>query len=223
MRINVIPFLLVIALAAGCATTPNPQSIAEQPTEDKADKAPAEPAGPTPTQTTLRSSQTSSPDHVQTEIRHDFNGDGVLDLALVTVPPSRGLDGNEAERILTLGIREGNAYRSVQSTECVALCPQCGGIMGDPYQGIDKVTTEASRFTTGGSRHRWSVSYTIACIKTPSMSFVSSGPARQPQAEYGAKRSPRPSTGGPTSRIQRLRQHTQKPVRVDTCGGTDPL
>ena len=165
MRINVISMLLVIALAAGCATAPNPPSIAKQPTEEKADKAPAESTGPTPHSDHLALiPNLPSPDHVQTEIRHDFNGDGVLDLALVTVPPeSRGLDGKEAERILTLGIRDGNAYRSVQSTQCVALCPQCGGIMGDPYQGVDKGQDGSiTVHNYGGSRHRWSVSYTIA-------------------------------------------------------------
>lgn len=168
-----------------------------------------------------------SPDHVQTEIQHDFNADGVLDLALVTVPPgSRGLDGNEAERILTLGIRDGDGFRSIQSTECLALCPQCGGIMGDPYQGVEKGNDGTiTVHNYGGSRQRWSVSYTISwhhnafhVVGIKRTSFDSLKPNTEEETTLNLLTGARTSTDTKSATT-----HTRKPVLVGTCGGTDPL
>ena len=182
--------LAALVLTTGCATAP----ASPQPVELRGAQS-APPAAKTPTEQSVRKVEPdhlllipnlASPDHVQTEIRHDFNGDGVLDLALVTVPPeSRGLDGNEAERILTLGIRDGNAYRSVQSTECVALCPQCGGIMGDPYQGVDKGQDGSiTVHNYGGSRHRWSVCFDTS-IHARSQAGIPQKPKTSSQSGYG--------------------------------------
>ena len=228
MKTHIFGWLLFILVAPGCATSPSDHAPTTKSADSQADTVATKEADSKAQPDHLALiPNLPGPDHVQTEIRHDFNGDGVLDLALVTVPPrSRGLDGNEAERILTLGIRDGNAYRSVQSTECVALCPQCGGIMGDPYQGVDKGQDGSiTVHNYGGSRHRWSVSYTIAwhadafhVVRIKRTSFDSLKPNTEEGETVDLRTGTRVSTDPKAEKT-----HTKKPVRIETCGGTDPI
>ncbi len=98
--------------------------------------------------------------------------------------------------------------------------------MGDPYQGIDKGSDGSiTVHNYGGSRHRWSVSYTIAwhqdafhVVRIKRTSFDSLKPNTEENETLDLL------TGGRTSSDPKAAaKHTQKPVRIDTCGGTDPL
>ena len=168
-----------------------------------------------------------SPDFVQTELKKDFNGDGVLDLALVIRPPSdHPLQADDRQRTLVMGIREGSSFRAIQSTECVAMCPQCGGIMGDPYQGME--TDKKGRLTVrnyGGSRQRWSVSYTIAWHKD---AFQIVGVSR---SSFDSLRPEQPEevrldllTGTTTSTNPKAaKTHTFGPIPIEGCEAIEGL
>ena len=41
----------------------------------------------------------------------------------------------------------------------VAFCAGCGGIIGDPFEGIEAKTGSFTVTNSGGSRDRWSYSY----------------------------------------------------------------
>lgn len=68
----------------------------------------------------------------------------------------------EAVRPLLIIIRQPNGkLQSVASNTSVVLCKHCGGVMGDPYQGITIKPGEFSIDFYGGSSWRWSVNYTF--------------------------------------------------------------
>ena len=101
---------------------------------------------------------------LETELAHDFDGDGVADLALVLA--TKAGPESEGKRTLVMGLADGDGYRSVQSSSCIALCVQCGGVMGDPYNGMAIRGARSVRVTNaGGSRQRWSTHYTVAWRK----------------------------------------------------------
>lgn len=90
--------------------------------------------------------------------RGDLNRDGRED-AIVVLEPS----DPEAPRPLLILVRDagGKLHLAKRSAKTVA-CRTCGGVMGDPFQGVH---VETGRFTVehyGGSSWRWSASYTFA-------------------------------------------------------------
>ena len=90
--------------------------------------------------------------------RGDLNRDGSEDVALVLEP-----DDPELPRPLLILVRDkkGKLKLAKRSANAVA-CRNCGGVMGDPFQGI---TIGKGRFTVehyGGSAWRWSANYTFA-------------------------------------------------------------
>jgi len=97
----------------------------------------------------------------------DLNGDGQKDYVLVTsklVPEGAVYDeAGDAERPTMVLIRDAAGKLSIAArNDEVALCKNCGGVMGDPFQGV-KIT--GTRFTVtnyGGSNDRWSYDYTFA-------------------------------------------------------------
>ena len=97
----------------------------------------------------------------------DLNGDGRKDFILVTsklVPEGAVYDeAGDAERPTLVLIRDASGKLSIAArNDEVALCKNCGGVMGDPFQGV---TIKGTRFTVsnyGGSNDRWSYDYTFA-------------------------------------------------------------
>ena len=93
--------------------------------------------------------------------RGDLNRDGREDVVLVLEP-----EDPEQPRPLLILVRaaDGSLKLAKRSAKAV-FCRNCGGMMGDPFQGV---TLEKGRFTVqhyGGSAWRWSSSFTFAWSK----------------------------------------------------------
>lgn len=90
--------------------------------------------------------------------RGDLNRDGREDVVLVLEPQSA-----DQQRPLLVLLRDANgALRLATRNDKAVGCRDCGGIMGDPFQGI---SIQPGRFTIehyGGSSWRWTAHYTFA-------------------------------------------------------------
>lgn len=94
----------------------------------------------------------------------DLNGDNLRDYIFVTEEQEKGKGATDAEeerqRTLFIAVRsKDGALKVVKKNDNIIFCSTCGGVMGDPYAGI-----EASRktFTVshyGGSAWRWQIMY----------------------------------------------------------------
>lgn len=100
-------------------------------------------------------------------VKEDLNGDRLKDYILVfkiAGEDTISFDNPrwDAARPLTLIIRQpGGSLKLMSSSSSLVLCRNCGGVMGDPYQGI---TAKPGEFTVsfyGGSSWRWSEEYTF--------------------------------------------------------------
>jgi len=93
--------------------------------------------------------------------RGDLNRDGREDAVLVLEPQDP-----EQPRPLLILIGDANGKLKLAKRSAKAVyCKTCGGMMGDPFQGV---TIETGRFTIehyGGSAWRWSNSITFAWSK----------------------------------------------------------
>jgi len=94
----------------------------------------------------------------------DLNGDGRSDAVLVLKPEDEEeRDGDmELRRPLLLLIRSADGkLEQARRNDKVVYCRSCGGMMGDPYEGIQ---LEEGAFTVshyGGSAWRWGSAYTF--------------------------------------------------------------
>ena len=89
--------------------------------------------------------------------RGDLNRDGRED-AIVVLEPR---DPEQSRPLLILVRDEKGALRLAKRSAKIVGCHDCGGAMGDPFQGV---TIEKGRFTVehyGGSSWRWSSSFTF--------------------------------------------------------------
>jgi hypothetical protein len=73
-------------------------------------------------------------------------------------PDDSSFDG---DRTLLLFIKEKGVYKKVASNGSVALCEECGGMMGDPFQGVEIKNGEFTVYNYGGSAWRWSEEVTF--------------------------------------------------------------
>ena len=87
----------------------------------------------------------------------DLNRDGREDVVLVLEPADP-----EQPRPLLLLLRDADGTLKLAKRSAKAVsCRNCGGVMGDPFQGVH---VEKGRFTVqhyGGSSWRWSANYTF--------------------------------------------------------------
>ncbi|MEO7923498.1 MAG: hypothetical protein ABIR30_07460 [Chitinophagaceae bacterium] len=100
-------------------------------------------------------------------VKEDLNGDKLSDYLLILKVLGEDTltyeNANwEAARPFLLILRQpdGSLKQAVRNNELVG-CKQCGGSMGDPYQGL---TVKAGEFTAdfyGGSSWRWTAGYTF--------------------------------------------------------------
>lgn len=92
----------------------------------------------------------------------DLNRDGRPDAILVLEPTLKPGDDEFAERprpLLILIGEPAGGYREAARNLKVVYCSSCGGMMGDPFQGV---TVGPGTFTVenaGGSAWRWGVAY----------------------------------------------------------------
>lgn len=91
----------------------------------------------------------------------DLNKDGKQDLAFILRDKKEEAETDEADtlpvpnRILVILHRETDTYSRVALSDKAVLCKYCGGIFGDPFQGlsIEKGVLVLSHY--GGSNWRW--------------------------------------------------------------------
>ena len=99
--------------------------------------------------------------------KQDMNGDKLPDYILIL--KVKGEDTMsfdnlnwEAARPLLLILRQSNgSLKQTVSNNDLILCRQCGGVMGDPYQGLTVKPGEFSANFYGGSSWRWTEGYTF--------------------------------------------------------------
>jgi hypothetical protein len=95
--------------------------------------------------------------------RGDLNGDGRADVLLVLerqkVRPTDE-DIEEGQRPILILVRQADGtLRVAARNDAAAYCSTCGGVMGDPFVGVQ---VRAGTFTVsnyGGSNWRWSADY----------------------------------------------------------------
>ncbi len=113
--------------------------------------------------------------------RGDLNRDGREDAVLVLEPADP-----DAPRPLLLLVRDAkDTLKLAKRSDKAVYCRECGGMMGDPFQGI---TIAKGRFTIehyGGSSWRWSSNFTFGwsrrdqswqLVRVESISFHASDP-----------------------------------------------
>lgn len=90
--------------------------------------------------------------------RGDLNRDGAEDAVLVLDPG----DPWQPRPLLILVRDEKGALKLAKRSANAVACKECGGVMGDPFQGL---SIRKGRFTVehyGGSAWRWTAYYTFA-------------------------------------------------------------
>ncbi|MGH9820731.1 MAG: hypothetical protein ACRD43_11230 [Pyrinomonadaceae bacterium] len=96
----------------------------------------------------------------------DLNGDGTKDFILVLSKPTRD-DGTydeagEALRPTLILTRDAGGKLSLAArNDQVSYCKACGGVMGDPFQGVQIKGMTFTFTNAGGSSDRWDDEYTF--------------------------------------------------------------
>ncbi len=93
----------------------------------------------------------------------DLDGDGLQDFVLVLerqkARPSDP-DIEERQRPLLILLRHpGGDLEAVKRNDRIVYCATCGGMMGDPFQGVEVGPRTFTVSHYGGSAWRWSVDY----------------------------------------------------------------
>jgi hypothetical protein len=95
----------------------------------------------------------------------DLNGDGKMDHILVLANTRVAADeehNDESKRPLLIIITgaDGKLTEAARN-ELVVGCAGCGGMMGDPFEGVTAGKGTFTITNSGGSRDRWSYEYTF--------------------------------------------------------------
>ena len=101
---------------------------------------------------------------LEASVARDFDGDGVVDLALILLQrPDEELEQSSQDRIVVMGLRDAAGFHAVQQSGCLSLATDEGGMMGDP--GGQMIANDRGGVVfgnDGGSAWRWSLAYTVA-------------------------------------------------------------
>ena len=93
----------------------------------------------------------------------DLNGDGRKDFVLVLERENPSKDENDFpvnQRPLLILVRgEGGRLAEAKRNERVVMCSQCGGVFGDPFEGVVAARNTFTVMFYGGSSWRWAYSY----------------------------------------------------------------
>ncbi|HEX8557046.1 MAG TPA: hypothetical protein VF668_03035 [Pyrinomonadaceae bacterium] len=93
----------------------------------------------------------------------DLNGDGRGDFVLVLERENAPKDENDfpvGQRPLLLLVRgEDGRLSAAKRNERLVMCSQCGGIFGDPFEGVEAGRNTFTVHFYGGSAWRWKYSY----------------------------------------------------------------
>jgi hypothetical protein len=95
----------------------------------------------------------------------DLNGDGLQDYVVVlekqkAEPTDPDIEENQ-RRLLILIRETGGGLKEVKRNDKIVFCSTCGGVMGDPFVGVEagNKTFKVSHY--GGSAQRWAIEYTF--------------------------------------------------------------
>lgn len=100
-------------------------------------------------------------------IKGDLNNDKLEDYILILKTNGEDTTGfdnpdrDAARPLLILTRQTDGTLKSEATNASVVLCKHCGGVMGDPYQGVTIKTGEFSISFYGGSSWRWTTDYTF--------------------------------------------------------------
>jgi hypothetical protein len=158
------------------------------------------------------------------EVRHDFDGDGRPDIARVVDRPEHEGPPVEPDRLLLVALGTDAEPRLVLQTACIAMCQGCGGVFGDPFDGLEQVGARSLRVGNyGGSSWRWGVSYTLAwregamqVVGYDRTSFHSSNPDDEKAVSINLLTGKATANGAP-------RRHGVSMVRADDCDAVEAL
>ncbi len=95
----------------------------------------------------------------------DLNKDGFKDYVLVferlKTEKNTSLFEERSRPLLLLISNEAGELTELKRNELIIYCSECGGMMGDPFDGVE-IKGQAFKVTlNGGSRWRWEVNYTF--------------------------------------------------------------
>jgi hypothetical protein len=95
----------------------------------------------------------------------DLDRDGRQDAILVVEATKRRPDDEESDGfirtlVVLLGQPDGT-YREAARNAKVAYCTGCGGVMGDPFEGVEVKPGSFTVSNAGGSNWRWTHTYTF--------------------------------------------------------------
>lgn len=93
----------------------------------------------------------------------DLNGDGRGDFVLVLERENPAKDKDDFpvnQRPLLILVRgDDGALSAAKRNERVVMCSQCGGVFGDPFEGVEAGRNTFTVNLYGGSNWRWKYSY----------------------------------------------------------------
>lgn len=121
----------------------------------------------------------------------DLNGDGRGDFVLVLERENPSKDENDFpvnQRPLLVLVRgEDGRLSEAKRNERLVMCSQCGGVFGDPFEGVTAARNTFTVMFYGGSNWRWAYSYkfnysrldkTWQLVRTEETNFHSSEPEK---------------------------------------------
>ncbi|MEO6452595.1 MAG: hypothetical protein ABIN97_00920 [Ginsengibacter sp.] len=93
----------------------------------------------------------------------DLNNDGVEDYILALNHQSEKKEGQNDDsippRLLIIVLRTAKGYIQAERSSNALLCKDCGGVFGDPFQGIEIKENVLNIYHYGGSAWRWSYTH----------------------------------------------------------------
>lgn len=120
----------------------------------------------------------------------NLNNDRFKDLILILKYCNKNENADTIRPLLLLEGNNQGLYKIIARNDSVVLCKSCGGVFGDPYEGISIKKGVFSIEHRGGSRWRWTRIITFKFDKTSNqfmlyrdagVSYDSSNPDKKPE------------------------------------------
>jgi hypothetical protein len=127
--------------------------------------------------------------------RADLDRDGRADFLLVLerLDPAPNPDDGRLRSLLVLVAGDGGRLRAAARSDRVVACTRCGGIWGDPFDGIDAGPGTFTVNHYGGSAWRWRADYTFGysprdrawqLVRVSTLSYHNSNPDSMTKRVY---------------------------------------